>query len=399
VLQVAEELAAAIRELPDQSERIAALTWLTSAREKWASVRASRVTARKAESVYGMAAAAYETYCTAMDAVLVDLYAAVEHDFSRYYQTINSDNEAAFTASLIPAAGSLDLQVDFFGLGKFPPAAYHSEGHQDGMGICLYLALVKKLLGDDFSYAVFDDIVMSVDSNHRREFSRLLRTEFPNVQFVLTTHDELWARQMRAEGLAGPKAQARFYGWTVDDGPLFEQGEVWDRIDEDLAKGDVPGAAHKLRRRLEAATAEIAASIGGRVPYRPDGSYELGELMDSVVSRHSDLLGKGSAAANSWNNEVAKSEVEIKKAARIAVTGEQAAESWIVNPLVHNNDWASTATESDLRPVVESAKAFLELFECGNPDCSGWIRVIGFPPEEVRCDCGQYVVNLKKKSG
>ena len=38
------------------------------------------------------------------------------------------------------------------------------------MGICLYLALIRQLLGSDFRLAVLDDVVMSVDSSHRRQF-------------------------------------------------------------------------------------------------------------------------------------------------------------------------------------------------------------------------------------
>ena len=54
----------------------------------------------------------------------------------------------------------------------FPTGAYHSEGHQDGMGLCLYLALMKHISGKGFTLAVLDDVLMSVDSGHRREFAR-----------------------------------------------------------------------------------------------------------------------------------------------------------------------------------------------------------------------------------
>ena len=126
----------------------------------------------------------------------------------------------------------------------FRRAAYHSEGHQDGMGVCLYLALAKQILADDFRFAVLDDVVMSVDSHHRKQFCRLLKESFPNVQFIITTHDEVWARQMQASGLIGRKSQARFHGWTVNEGPVYEQGgDVWERIGSDLAKDDVPGSS------------------------------------------------------------------------------------------------------------------------------------------------------------
>jgi len=31
------------------------------------------------------------------------------------------------------------------------------------MGLCLYLALMKRTLGDNFTFAVLDDVLMSVD--------------------------------------------------------------------------------------------------------------------------------------------------------------------------------------------------------------------------------------------
>ena len=143
-----------------------------------------------------------------------------------------------------PSAGKLDLTVDFYGLGMFPPAAYHSEGHQDGMGVCLYLALVKQLLGSNFRFAVLDDVVMSVDRNHRRQFCKLLKEAFPNVQFIITTHDEVWARQMQSSGLITGKTQARFHGWSVDHGPLYQaRQDAWDHVRADLELGDLLGAA------------------------------------------------------------------------------------------------------------------------------------------------------------
>jgi hypothetical protein len=70
----------------------------------------------------------YKAYCDAMEEQLGALYAAVEGDFSTYYQDINSDDEGAFKARLEPSEGKLDLEVAFYDKGMFPPAAYHSDG-------------------------------------------------------------------------------------------------------------------------------------------------------------------------------------------------------------------------------------------------------------------------------
>lgn len=390
-----EGLDTALKAVPDQSEATAARNFLVVAQDRWTRVRTARAQAAKALAVRDSAQAIYDQYCKISDDALKALYETVEADFSRYYQLINSDDEGNFTAELRPSAGSLDLAVDFYGLGKFPPTAYHSEGHQDGMGVCLYLALVKQLLGDDFRYAVLDDVVMSVDVNHRRQFCELLKNEFPNVQFIITTHDVVWARQMQSAGLITSKSQARFYGWTVDGGPVYEQGDIWERIDEDLAKEDVPGAAHKLRRRLEAAAADIAEAIGGRVPFRGDNNYDLSVLLSAVKGRHGELLAKAAAAANSWGDQTAIDAVKAKKEARAAIVPEQESEVWLVNSMVHNNDWAN-ASVNDFKPVLEATRAFLDLFTCDNEACGGWIYT-GWPEDALRCDCGNYNLNLRKK--
>lgn len=57
------------------------------------------------------------------------------------------------------------------------------------MGLCLFLALMRHLRGPAFTLAVLDDVLMSVDAGHRREVCSLLKREFPDTQFIVTTHD------------------------------------------------------------------------------------------------------------------------------------------------------------------------------------------------------------------
>lgn len=388
-----ESLRAALEAKPDQSARAAATSFLTVAQERWTAVRLARAARDKADAADRAAKSIYDAYCIVADEALTTLYKTVEDEFAAYYRRINSDDEPTFHAELDPSGGKLDLTVDFYGLGMFPPAAYHSEGHQDGMGVCLYLALMRRLLGDDFRFAVLDDVVMSVDSGHRRQFCNLLKDSFPDVQFLITTHDEVWVRQMQSAGLIDRHSQAHFYGWTVDDGPAFDQGDVWERIVDDLDRDDVPGAAHKLRRHLEASASDIAESIGGRVPYRADASYELGVLLSAVNGRHNDLLKKAAASANSWDNDAAKKEVERLKQERSKVVPTQTTENWAINKLVHNNDGYSMS-RADFSPVLDACREYLKLFHC--PTCRGMIFVSGSvgSDESLRCSCGAYNLNL-----
>lgn len=385
--------------LPDQAATDEARSFLSVAQDRWSHLRQARATATKTAAAQKAANAVYETYNTVADAALTTLYKTVEDDFSNYYRQINADDEASFKAGLEATAGKLDLEVDFYGLGMFPPMAYHSEGHQDGMGVCLYLALIGQMLKSDFRFAVLDDVVTSVDVNHRRQFCKLLKDVFPDVQFIITTHDEVWARQMVSSGLVTRGSLARFHGWTVDGGPLYGQGgDFWEKIDADLANDDVPGAAHKLRRNLEASLSDIAASIQGQVIYRGDNNYDLSAFFAAVKGRHGDLLKKATASANSWNNDAARQQIEDLKAERAKAVLTQDGENWAINALVHNNDWA-TMSKADFGPVVEACKQFLDLFTCTNADCDGWLYVLGIPgqEQELRCSCGVFNLNLRKK--
>jgi hypothetical protein len=112
-------------------------------------------------------------------------------------------------------------------------------------------------------FALLDDVVMSVDSGHRYQFCKLLKTHFPNTQFIITTHDRLWAEQMKSAGLVTGKTCLSFHSWTIDTGPLVESNqEIWQEIAAALSKGKVEAAAHALRHHLEYVSRHLADQLG-----------------------------------------------------------------------------------------------------------------------------------------
>ena len=152
-------LTAKIEAKPDQSATIDAQTFLTTAQLRVGDYREGMRRNKAAEIALATAKAAYSAYCTVMDDELNALYDDVQADFSTYYRAINEGDESKFTAKLTPSAGRVDFDVNFYERGLFPPGAYHSEGHQDGMGVCLYLALMKRLFGNRFKFALLDPSV------------------------------------------------------------------------------------------------------------------------------------------------------------------------------------------------------------------------------------------------
>lgn len=385
-----------VMEKPDQTTAVDAQTFLTTAQLRLGDYREALRKNEAAEIAYATAKEAYETYCAVLEEELNALYDEVEKDFSAFYRAINADDESTFTAKLTPSEGKLDLQVNFYERGLFPPAAFHSEGHQDGMGVCLYLALMKRLFGERFTFALLDDVVMSVDADHRYQFCRLLKTQFPDTQFIITTHDRLWAEQMKSAGLVTGKSSLAFHSWTIDTGPLVESNqEIWAEIAASLAKGKVETAAAALRHHLEYVSRLLADQLGAAIPFRADANYELGELLPNVLGRMKDLYGKAANAAQSWGNTAAKEAATNRKAALSNSNGAANVELWAVNKAVHYNEWANFG-KKDFEPVAAAFKDLLGCFRC--EACDSWLYVTPrVNSESLRCACSAITLNLKPK--
>jgi hypothetical protein len=382
---------------PNQTATLDAQTFLTTAQLRLGDYREAMRKKKAAEIACASGKAAYETYCAVLEDELNALYEEVQKDFSTFYRVINEDDESTFIAKLTPSEGSLDLDVNFYDRGLFPPAAYHSEGHQDGMGVCLYLALMKRLFGDGFTFALLDDVVMSVDAGHRYHFCKLLKTYFPNTQFIITTHDRLWAEQMKSAGLVTGKTSVAFHSWTIDTGPLVESNEgIWAEIAVGLSKGKVEAAAAALRHHLEYVSRHLADQLGASPQFRSDGSYELGELLPSVLKRVKELYGKAVDAAQSWGNTAEKEAAAKRKTALSTSNAAKNVEEWAVNKAVHYNEWANFG-KKDFEPVVAAFKELLSCFTCDK--CNAWLYVTPprGTPESLRCPCNAVNINLKQK--
>ena len=381
---------------PDQTATFDAQTSLTTAQLRLADYRKAMRKNKAAELALKAAKKAYEVYCDVLEEELNTLYDEVQRDFSAFYRAINEEDESTFTAKLTPSEGSLGLDVNFYERGLFPPAAYHSEGHQDGMGVCLYLALMKRLFGIQFTLALLDDVVMSVDANHRYQFCKLLKTQFPDTQFITTTHDRLWAEQMRSAGLVTSKTLIAFHSWTIDSGPLVESYiEIWDEIASALATGKVEAAAAALRHHLEYVSRHLADQIGATPQFRADGNYELGELLPSVLKRMKELYGKAADAAQSWGSEAAKEAAGNRKTMLSTSSGASNVEQWAVNRAVHHNEWANFG-KKDFEPVVAAFKELLGCFSCEK--CESWLFVTPRGnPDSLRCACNKINFNLRVK--
>jgi recombinational DNA repair ATPase RecF len=391
-------LEASVAGLPEPSKQDASREFLIIAQERLETYRAAKLKTIAGKVRAGRSAQASAIFGDVATRALEGIYKDVEKAFSAYYREINKDDESAFTAKLVPSTGRLGFDVDFYGRGHFPPGAYHSEGHQDGMGLCLYLALMRHLLSDKFTFAVLDDVLMSVDAGHRREVCALLRKHFPDTQFIFTTHDEIWLRHMKSEGLVKGRNFAHFRTWSVELGPTeWHNHDVWAEIDDHLAKNDVRAAAALLRHYLEHFGKEACDRLRAQVEFHGDAQFDLGDLLPNAIAALGNAYGRAKAAANSWNQQASIAAIAARSDGFDTTKAKISVDQWQINAAVHFNAWADLQ-KRDFAPLAAAYRGLVETFSCTS--CSEMLAITPRKgkKEAIRCNCGAVNFNLIEKA-
>lgn len=216
-----QEAAAA---LPDQSMIETLWSQLQTLNQAYQGTQRAAVERRQYVRAASELETAHEKFLEARDDVLGETFEMISDRFAAFYEAVNPD-ESAFNPKISQTDTGIDFSVDFYNTGEHPPHAMHSEGHQDLMGVCLFLALATELSPLDRLPVLLDDIVMSVDESHRSQFATVLYDELSkHFQLIVTTHDSRWAKQLVDIGVARKENVIQFTDWEPDQGPTIMSG-------------------------------------------------------------------------------------------------------------------------------------------------------------------------------
>ncbi len=331
------------------------------------------------------------------DTVLASIYEGIKQRFTELYRALHDIDESEFESELRPDGAGMRFEVDFYGRGKYPPNALHSEGHQDSMGICLFLALSEYLSRGAFNLVILDDVVMSVDEGHRKKLCGIFKNHFSNKQLIITTHNKVWAKQLKAERVVESSNFKEFVNWDIDNGPQI-RGVVdsWQSIYETVENNDISIAASKLRRSMEEYFEKLCSNLSSEIPYNTECRWDFGQYFRSAVSTYKDLIKAGVGVANSWDDDNATQELRNIDSQRKQLLKGINYEQWAINPALHFNNWGNFVKE-DFYPVVEAFENLCSHFICSNCGMMIYLVKDGLKNDSVRCDCESIKWNLRKK--
>ncbi|MDE0432342.1 MAG: AAA family ATPase [Caldilineaceae bacterium] len=399
VVRVLDRIESTTQEtLPQRSTAQTAWDKLTQLKVGVQSLERRQRERQSAEFDFRRSSILLSTFLKARDSVLEGLYSRISARFVEFYGVLHEDEKKHFAAQLKLDRAALDFGVDFMGRGIHPPHAMHSEGHQDSMGICLFLALNEEFANKRVNLIVLDDVVMSIDTDHRKNVCRLLSEWFSDRQFVITTHDKIWTRQLGQEGVVNKSQVTEFTNWTVEGGPNthFPRG-LWEDIEADLDQENVENAAFRLRRGSEEFFEGVCDALGAKLVYNSRMSRDLGDWLDAAMREYGALLKAAVKSDSSWGKVVDERKLTHLDSLKSQIFDQANAERWSINPNVHFTSWANF-TKKEFVPVVDAFRALHELFQCSK--CGGLLEKLPRkgPRQIVKCPCGTEVWNLRRKA-
>jgi recombinational DNA repair ATPase RecF len=296
-LSVSEELQLRASELDDLEETEAKYERLQSIANQWIEYKEQRATVERLDSLHEQAETAESNFIDAWEQIVGDIYESISSRVEMHYERIHGDEVGTTTQFEVTNTG-VKLKKKFYDEGEFSPQGIHSEGHLDTLGLCLYLALTDYLQQGNKSIILMDDVVMSVDQDHRREIARLIAEEFAEeYQTIITTHDKLWAQQLESEGALDGGNQVWLQEWSLDAGITeseyrIDVGDKWDKVEAAMSNDNMQRAAHKLRYATEKMLQQTCTSLGAQIEYRTNNQYTLSDFKDAVCRRLNKLTGK-----------------------------------------------------------------------------------------------------------
>ena len=283
--------------------------------------------------------------------------------------------------SLPPATDkAIDVVLKFHGLEQDSPRLTLSEGYRNSLGLCIFLAMAKQVADQDRPLFL-DDVVVSLDRNHRGMIQELLEKEFNDRQVVILTHDREWYTELRHQ-LDGNN---RWHFKTLLPYETPDMGIRWSHktttFDDAraLLKERPDAAANDARKIMDVELAMIAERLQVRLTYMRSDKNDK-RMAHEFLSR---LIADGKKCFQKkgpGNQYVAHSE-----AIEALAEADQLLTSW-GNRASHDFD----IVRPEAIKLIDACEKAIAFFKCEScePPRNVW-RLEDGQSELVQCSCGE----------
>jgi hypothetical protein len=163
---------------------------------------------------------------------------------------------------------AIDIGLTFHGTEQASPRLTLSEGYRHCLGLCIFFALAKSETKADRPI-ILDDVVISLDKEHRGMVFNVLKDLFADRQIIVFTHDRDWFTDLRAQLDGGQWSFKALLPYEKPEIGIRWATELPGSFEEAEAKlpADPRGAANFARAIMDARMPMIAEKLQVRMPY------------------------------------------------------------------------------------------------------------------------------------
>ncbi len=270
---------------------------------------------------------------------------------------------------------AIDIELKFFGVDQPSPRLTLSEGYRNSLGLCIFLAMAKRDAASDRPLFL-DDVVVSLDRNHRGMIVELLEREFAYRQVVIFTHDRDWYAEL--------SQQLDSKSWSFRALLPFEKPDLgirWSATTSTFgdARAFLQAAPHAAgntaRKIMDTELALRADRLNVRLPYRLSTKNDRRTAHDFLFQ----LIADGPKCFQKEGPKGFEAHVD-------AIEAWKAADKLLIT-------WGNKAshTMDMVRPeavkLINACEAALEAFKC--KDCNKPVYKLDDDKAELtQCQCG-----------
>lgn len=223
----------------------------------------------KSEALVGFVNALEKKYRERIKSQSTEVVNAISDDIARMWGILHPNEKVDGAHLYLPddADKAIEIGLKFYGISQLSPRLTLSEGHRNSLGLCIFLAMVKRDTSLD-QPLFLDDVVVSFDRNHRGMVPVLLEKEFAGKQIILLTHDRDWFTELK---LQLPGQDWNFQALMPWNNP--EVGITWSAVPSTfgdaraLLDSDPDLAGNRARKIMDISLALIAEKLKIELPY------------------------------------------------------------------------------------------------------------------------------------
>jgi ABC-type dipeptide/oligopeptide/nickel transport system ATPase subunit len=370
-------------EEPDN--QMAAYRTLAVATERYEKYKQTAETLDEKERLHKIAETVFTEFQSVRQQLMDDTLSEIYNEFVSLLDTFSSElmvdpDDGTFQST----DAGVEFRVPFHDGETHRPNLLFSEGQQDIIGLALFLSMTRAVTPELVDLVLLDDVLSSVDADHRANVARILNSEYGDeFQFLFTTHDLVWSRHLRrSDHIDSEENVVHLSSWSYHAGvhQHIDITQPRENIEYHLKNNDLTAAAAWARKMSEYYVARGCENFNVEVRFDKIRNLSLSDYLNSLMPVLSDRLREGGT-----DDETALNDGEVDDLLDTIGNMQTFIDQnlWGMNKNVHYSEpEAASFTKGELQSNIEAFEKIFEVIHCD--DCESWRSE---SDTGIECDC------------